>query len=80
MSACQHTEADQDTAIVDGLCPLCLAEENAALKTALVALREWLWSGKMDPNQKPGAPICAPRDVSEKFSIAAEYLPDGGAA
>lgn len=38
-------------------------ELEKQLYEALVVVREWLWGGKLDPQQKPGAPIIAPGDV-----------------
>jgi hypothetical protein len=156
-NVCTHSMADQDTAIFDGKCPLCLADENARLKfiissgekvvsgaaaqaearlhaeveaeklrtkltqaqeerenvrrryreltslieqgvgaslshderkarieqmqselqaanTALIAVREWLWSGKLQPGQKPGAPINAPESVTVLVNAALDNI------
>ena len=32
---CNHDEAEQDVALVDGMCPLCLAAEIAEMKKDL---------------------------------------------
>ena len=45
-----------------------------AARVALIAVREWLWSGRLDPNQKPGAPIIAPADVAKLVNAALDML------
>lgn len=32
---CEHDLSDRETACADGMCPLCLAAENAALRHAI---------------------------------------------
>jgi hypothetical protein len=41
---------------------------------ALIALREWLWSGKLDPKQKAGAPILVPQEVADTVCAALETI------
>ena len=39
---CDHNWAEQDTAIAcDGLCPLCLQNENERLKKLLKDIKRW---------------------------------------
>ena len=36
---CQHDLADRETACADGMCPLCLSAQIAALKDQLIKVR-----------------------------------------
>jgi len=37
---CTHDMAEQDIAVADGCCPLCLIEKNVHLRQALEAMHE----------------------------------------
>ena len=39
---CKHTFGEQDTAVMDGECPICLSEELAALRLQLAEARKLL--------------------------------------
>jgi len=43
---CNHEEAEQDVALVDGMCPLCLAADLAALNARvekMAAVLQWIY-------------------------------------
>ena len=43
---CNHDEAEQDVALVDGMCPLCLAAELLALRervAKMAVILQWIY-------------------------------------
>lgn len=57
------------------------AEADAAsLYTGICALRDWLWSGELSPDQESGAPIMAPGEVADivKYAIYQHNALKGG--
>jgi Lar family restriction alleviation protein len=54
-------------------------ERHEQAARALIALREWLWSGQLSNTQKPGQPIVAPQGVADIVNAALDTIADGEA-
>lgn len=53
MSDCTHDLAERETACFDGMCPLCLAAENARLQAAI----KWTQEVRPGKNKSGGATV-----------------------